>query len=105
VELGDRLELFVEGEGAAELSSGPDNLVYQAIGKVAERAGARAPTVRLRCANAIPLARGLGSSSAAIVAGLLAGNRLLGEPLAVDRLLDLAVEMEGHPDNVTPALL
>jgi homoserine kinase len=55
--------------------------------------------------NAIPVSRGLGSSSSAIVAGLVGANALLGEPLDGERLLALAVELEGHPDNVTPALL
>jgi homoserine kinase len=100
-----QVELSIEGEGAGELSDGPDNLVYQALARASERVGAIPPSVRLRCENAIPLARGLGSSSAAIVAGLLVGNRLHGDPLTAQQLLDLAVEIEGHPDNVAPALL
>ena len=54
--------------------------------------------------NVIPLSRGLGSSAAAIVGGLLAANLLLGEPLGREELLELAVELEGHSDNVAPAL-
>jgi homoserine kinase len=101
----DRLEIHVRGEGADALAKSPDNLTYRALAGVAERAGASPPRVRLDCDNAIPLARGLGSSSAAIVAGLVAGNHLLGAPLTTADILTLAVEIEGHPDNVTPALL
>ena len=99
------LEIQIAGEGAGEVSAGPENLVYRALARVSERLGASPPPVRLRCENTIPLARGLGSSSAAIVAGLLAGNRLHGDSLDTAQLLELAVEIEGHPDNVTPALL
>lgn len=105
VEPSDSLAVQIAGEGTGALSAGPENLVYRALALVSERIGTAPPPVRLRCENAIPLARGLGSSSAAIVAGLLAGNRLQGNRLTLPQLLDLAVEMEGHPDNVTPALL
>ncbi len=101
----ETLAVEIRGEGAGELSKGPENLVYRALLRLSEHIGAPPPPLRLRCENAIPLARGLGSSSAAIVAGLLAGNHLYGEPLSAAELLDLAVELEGHPDNVTPALL
>ena len=101
----ERTEVHVQGEGAGELALDAQNLLFRALAYVAERAGAPLPPVRLDCANAIPLARGLGSSSAAIVAGLLAGNCLLDDPLTTAELLALAVEIEGHPDNVTPALL
>jgi homoserine kinase len=105
VEPADQVEVAIAGEGEGTLSTGPDNLVYRSLARLATRLGRSAPAVRLRCENRIPLARGLGSSSAAIVAGLVAGNRLLGGELDADALLALAVEIEGHPDNVTPALL
>ena len=54
--------------------------------------------------NDIPVGRGLGSSAAAIVAGMVSANQLLGKPLAEEDILALAVEMEGHPDNIVPAL-
>lgn len=93
------------GEGAGRLSSGPDHLVYRAIERVYRARGRSAPPLHLRCDNRIPLSRGLGSSSSAIVAGLLLGNRLLGDPLSPDDLLVLGTEMEGHPDNVVSCLL
>jgi homoserine kinase len=100
-------ELVIEniGEGAERLPAGREHLVYRAIERVYGAAGRAAPALRLRCENRIPLSRGLGSSSSAIVAGLLLGNRLLGEPLDETRLLALATQMEGHPDNVVACLL
>jgi homoserine kinase len=105
VEPAAALEVVVEGEGAAALPRDERSLLWRALCAAVERAGATPPTVRLVCHNRIPLARGLGSSSAAIVAGLLAGNRLAGDQLDRNALLALAVALEGHPDNVTPALL
>jgi len=96
VQPSSRAEVHVAGEGVGELSSGTDNLVYQALMRVSERIGAAPPSVRLHCQNAIPLARGLGSSSAAIVAGSLIGNRLHGDRLRTQQLLELAIEIEGH---------
>ena len=105
VEPAERLTIENSGEGAEYLSLGPEHLVYRAIRRVYESRGREAPPLRLRCENRIPLSRGLGSSSSAIVAGLLLGNRLLGEPLSRDDLLALGTEMEGHPDNVVSCLL
>lgn len=100
-------ELLIEniGEGAAQLPTGPEHLVYRAIQRVYAATGGVAPPLRLRCVNRIPLSRGLGSSSSAIAGGLVIGNRLLGDPLNMDKLLTLATELEGHPDNVVACLL
>lgn len=95
----------VSGEGEGLLEDGAENLVYRAACRLFGEAGAVAPPLCLRLENAIPVSRGLGSSSAAIVGGLLAANAWLGEPLSRTRLLALAVEMEGHPDNVAPAAM
>jgi len=100
----------VEGEGAAALPRDPSHLAYRAARAVVERAGraARRPAPQafgLRQRNHIPLTRGLGSSAAAIVGGAVAANARLGGPLDAQALLDLAAELEGHPDNVAPALL
>lgn len=100
-----RLEIANLGEGADRLSTGPDNLLHQAIQRAYRACDRSAPPLRLRCVNRIPLSRGLGSSSSAIAAGLLLGNRLQGDPLSQDDLLVLATEMEGHPDNVVACLL
>lgn len=101
----DRLIIENSGEGADTLSTGPDNLMYRAVQRACQAVGRRAPPLRLHCRNSIPLSRGLGSSSTAIVAGLLIGNRLEGDPLSQDDLLLLAAELEGHPDNVAACLL
>lgn len=69
-----------------------------------ERIGKSAPPVKITMTNRIPIGRGLGSSAAALVGGLVAGNLLAGEPLSRFELLELANELEGHPDNVSAAL-
>ncbi len=99
------LEIEVSGEGAGELSRGADNRVFAAFSAGCRALGVEPPPVRLRLLNRIPLARGLGSSSAAAIAGLVAAKALVGGDLSEERLLKLAVPIEGHPDNVVPALL
>src|SRR2546430_9034815 len=105
VEPAERWEMTVTGEGAERLPSGDRNLMVRTIQTAARRWGVTLPPARLRCVNVIPLSRGLGSSSAAIVAGLVIADRLAGGGHTFDEMLHLASEIEGHPDNVTPALL
>lgn len=93
-----------EGE-LRELPTGDDNLVWQALVRLCDAVDAPVPDVAVRVRTAIPLERGLGSSSAAIVAGLALGRALTGAPLTTTRLVGLATRMEGHPDNVAPAAL
>ena len=81
------------------------NLIYQTAKALYERCGRPFKGLHIRQENRIPTARGLGSSSACIAGGLLAANELLGRPCDQAQLVDLAAEMEGHPDNSTPALL
>ncbi|HID11897.1 MAG TPA: homoserine kinase [Candidatus Latescibacteria bacterium] len=81
------------------------DLVVQGLCEAFRRAGRKAPEVSVRWEGEVPVARGLGSSAAARVAGLMAGNGLLGEPFSKEELLDMAAELEGHPDNAAPALL
>ena len=95
----------VNGEGADRLSSGRNNLLVRAAGRVADRARKPLPPFHADCVNAIPLASGMGSSSAAILTGMLAANALLENRFPREAILNLASEMEGHPDNVAPALL
>lgn len=95
----------VTGEGADRLASGKNNLIVRAAQRLADHAGKSLPPFHAKCVNAIPLSSGMGSSSAAILTGLLAGNALLGNPLLNEEILNLASDMEGHPDNVAPALL
>ena len=108
----ESLDVSVEGEGAGALPPNADNLVYRAIKRLFDAAGASPPVVHLHCVNRIPLERGLGSSAAAIVGGLVAGRALLDQAggesatrFGDHDLLDMAVAIEGHPDNVSAALL
>ncbi len=81
-----------------------DNLTVRAARRVFERVGVPFAGLEFKLYSVIPVSRGLGSSSAAIVGGLVAANMLLGDPLSRDELLEMAVELEGHSDNVAPAL-
>lgn len=100
------LEIEVEGAGAADVPRDASHLVVRAIAYAYEAFGRRAPGLRIQAKNVIPHGRGLGSSGAAVVSGILAAKGLLeGEVVMTDAdLLRLATEMEGHPDNVAPAL-
>jgi homoserine kinase len=95
----------VEGEGSGgELPEDATNLVFRTMTYLAKEAGGSLPSFALRCANRIPLQRGLGSSASAVVGGLLLADRLLGTALPANRLLEVAVDLEGHPDNVAACL-
>ena len=96
--------LDIEGEGAELLRKGEPNLVRLAIARFAEVTGKAVPPHGLALVNRIPFARGLGSSAAAIVGGLLAADALTGAGLGRKDLLKIALAMEGHPDNVAPAI-
>jgi homoserine kinase len=95
----------VQGEGAGRLPTNEHNVVARGVQLAYEAAGRSFKGCALTCVNRIPAARGLGSSAAAWVGGLVAGNALLGDPLSRTALLALAARVEGHPDNVAAALL
>jgi len=101
----DSFFVQINGEGADRLSSGKHNLIIRAAQRLADRIHTTLPPFRAECINRIPLSSGLGSSAAAILTGLLAGNALLENPLSKDAILDLAAGMDGHADNVAPALM
>ncbi|MGI6344510.1 MAG: homoserine kinase [Bacillota bacterium] len=105
VESAPRLRIRVRGQGKGMLPLNEQNLVWRAACALFARLGVRPEPVALTMENAIPLSRGLGSSSAAIVAGLLLADHLTGARLDDTELLAMATELEGHPDNVAPALL
>ncbi|WP_110588355.1 homoserine kinase [Microbacterium suaedae] len=100
------LEISVEGTGADEIPTDASNLIARTIRYAYESVGIPAPGLRIAANNGIPHGRGLGSSGAAVVAGLLAAKGLLAgrAELSDTDLLRLATELEGHPDNVAPAL-
>ena len=81
------------------------NLIYQTASRLFRLCGRPFRGLTIQQVNEIPMARGLGSSSACIVAGLLGANELMGRPLGMGDLLNEAAAVEGHPDNVAPALL
>ncbi|MFP7832903.1 homoserine kinase [Marisediminicola sp. LYQ134] len=96
----------VVGVGAGEVPTDDDNLVVRAIRHVFDAYGVPSPGLDLVARNAIPHGRGLGSSGAAIVSGIMAAKGLLESIVDIDSraLLALATDLEGHPDNVAPAL-
>ena len=106
-ELSWGVSIHVEGEGRGQIPTDESNICVQAVKRVYDLAGRPFAGLWMKQRNHIPLARGLGSSSAALVGGLVGANLLLEEKkrLSMDALVQLAVEMEGHPDNVVPALL
>ncbi|HAV77135.1 MAG TPA: homoserine kinase [Anaerolineae bacterium] len=97
--------IHVTGEGAGRLARGRNNLIVRAAQKLADHIGMTLPAFHADCVNQIPLSSGLGSSAAAIMTGLLAGNTLLKSPLSNGEILNLAANMEGHADNVSAALM
>lgn len=92
------------GEGADLLPQDTRNLVVTGLEAVFNHIGEPVPGLQYRCTNRIPYARGLGSSSAAIVSGLVAGSAISGADLSKEELTVLAADIEGHPDNVAPAI-
>lgn len=93
------------GEGEGEVATGDDNLVWRSFVAFCEHVGVPVPDVRLRVDNRVPLERGLGSSSAAIVAGLALARAVTAQAVGDLELVRLATAIEGHPDNVAPAVL
>lgn len=99
----DRIDILAS-DGTL-IPTGPGNLVYRSAKAAFDQLGQPLKGIRIRQENPIPMARGLGSSSACIVAGILGANALLGSPLTQRQMLTLATSIEGHPDNVAPAML
>lgn len=95
----------IESTDAVPVPTDESNMIYQTAKGLFERCGRPFRGLHIRQENNIPMTRGLGSSSACLVAGLLGANTLLGSPLSPADLADLAAELEGHPDNTAPALL
>lgn len=99
----DKLEI-ISLDGAL-IPTGPSNLVYRSAKAVFDQLDIPMPGLRITQQNAIPMARGLGSSSSCIVAGILGANAMLGNKLTPRQMLTMATGIEGHPDNVAPAML
>ncbi|MHB8777010.1 MAG: homoserine kinase [Anaerolineales bacterium] len=103
-EAADKLTYQVTGEGAEKLNKGTKNLLTKSYAFLHEVCGKEMNGARICAHNGILMSSGLGSSAAAIVAGLFGANEMLGRPLNENELLKLATQLEGHPDNVAPAL-
>lgn len=107
VERSDTFEIMCEGDGADDLPLDDSNLVCFGVAAAFKHAGKDLPVLKYHLVNRIPYARGLGSSSAAIVGGLVAGLVLAGHQVkawGAEEILNMAANIEGHPDNVAPAL-
>ncbi len=106
-----RLRLTTESQRSARvpaawtMPTNRDNLVLQSASRLFKEVGFEPQGLHLDFELDIPMARGLGSSSSAIIGGLVAANAMVGEPFDRSALLEMAIEIEGHPDNVTPALI
>lgn len=99
-----KLRVETEGVDCELISKKEDNHFYKAIKKIFEITKNEIPSLEIYIRNRIPLKRGLGSSATAYVAGVVLGNILCGEPLSENELLKVALELEGHPDNIVPCM-
>ena len=98
-------EIIIESLDGTAVPTDASNLVYDTAHILYDICGRKLNGLKIQQINNIPMARGLGSSSACIIAGLVGANQLLGEPMGLDDLVNLSAQIEGHPDNTAPALL
>ena len=101
----NKIAVAVNGEGEGKLPTNADNAVAVAALQIYDLTGKHCSGLHIDCLNRVPLSSGMGSSSAAMLTGMLGVNALLGNPLTDEEILKLAIETEGHPDNVAPAML
>lgn len=94
----------ISSKDNTKIPTDTSNLIFWAANYLYESCGHKLPGLKILQENNIPMARGLGSSSACIVAGILGANRMLGNPLSQEDLINLAAQIEGHPDNTSPAI-
>mgnify|MGYP002640984086 FL=1 len=102
---GGQISVTVNGEGEEKLPKDTENAIAKAALMIYDLAGKSCQGLQIDCVNRIPLGSGMGSSSAALLTGMLGANGLLGNPFTDEEILKLAIETEGHPDNVAPAML
>jgi homoserine kinase len=101
----DALAIRAQGRDSAQISTAPDNLIWQTAVAVAKSLDLDMPPIELEIRNDIPLGKGMGSSAAALTAGVVIADRLLELNWKAPRILDEAARLEGHPDNVAPCVL
>jgi homoserine kinase len=104
-ELAERLTIQVRGRDANKIPATEDNLIWQTALRVARDVGETLPRIALEIDNDIPIEKGLGSSAAALTAGVVIADQLLGLHWKPHRILDEAAQIEGHPDNVAACVL
>lgn len=97
--------LSIAASDNTKIPTDENNLIYKSVKELYSLCDKPLNGLRIRQENNIPMTRGLGSSSACIVAGLAGGNELLGHPLSTGEIVNMAARLEGHPDNSTPAIL
>ena len=105
VDTDTKLKIIVEGEEAYKVGLGDSNLLYRSLVQLYQHIEQIPPNLEITIKLGIPLSRGLGSSATAILGGLLGGNALAGNPLSQQEIMEMAIAIEGHPDNVVPALM
>jgi homoserine kinase len=101
----ETLAIRAEGRDAAQIPTGPDNLIWQTTVAVGKSLGIPVPPIELEISNDIPIGKGMGSSAAALTAGVVIADHLLDLHWKPLRILDEAARLEGHPDNVAPCTL
>jgi homoserine kinase len=104
-ERADQLSIRASGRDAGRISTGEDNLIWQTALAVAKDVGEELAPIALEIANDIPIGKGLGSSAAALTAGVVIADHLLGLRWKAHRILNEAAQIEGHPDNVAACVL
>ena len=108
---GIEINMMTEDEAAIDemifdaIPRDENNIVYKAVEMLYNSIGQEPSELKINIQSQIPITRGLGSSAAVVVGGLIAANKLLGSPADETALLSIATEVEGHPDNVAPAIL
>jgi homoserine kinase len=102
---GKKISISITGEGVETLPTDETNAILAAALQLYTLVGKKPDGLTIRCINRIPLVSGMGSSSAALLTGMMGANALLGNPFPRDEILTMATESEGHPDNVVPAML
>ena len=100
-----RLSIQVRGRDANKIPATEDNLIWQTALRVAQDVGGSLPMIALEIDNDIPIEKGLGASAAALTAGVVIADQLLGLHWKPHRILDEAAQIEGHPDNVSACVL
>ena len=105
VEMEESDSIEISSSDGLDIPTDEKNLIYISAKDLFNVCGKKLNGLKLIQTNNIPMARGLGSSSACIIAGLVGANKMLGNPLSKDDLVDLSAQIEGHPDNTAPALL